>query len=48
MPDPRLDKLGNVLVNYSVGLKPRQRLFVLTTPPGRSTATPCWLAAIPR
>jgi aminopeptidase len=38
MPDPRLDKLGNLLVNYSVGLKPRQRLFVLTTPQGAPLA----------
>jgi len=38
MPDPRLEKLGDLLVNYSVDLKPGQRLFVLTTPLGAPLA----------
>jgi aminopeptidase len=34
MPDPRVQKLAQVLVHYSLGLKPGQRLYVISTPLG--------------
>ena len=30
MPDPRIEKLADVLVNYSVAIQPGDRVFVFT------------------
>ena len=38
MPDPRVQKLAKVLVHYSLGLKPGQRLYVISTPLGAPLA----------
>src|SRR5512139_517823 len=38
MPDPRATKLGKLLINYSLGIKPRQKLRI-TAPPLASELT---------
>jgi hypothetical protein len=46
MPDPRLQKLAEVLVNYSVELKPGQQLSLRTSPIGEPLAIAVFAEAI--
>lgn len=46
MPDPRLQKLAEVLVNYSVEIKPGQQLSLRTSPVGEPLAIAVYAEAI--
>ena len=42
MQDPRIDKLAKVITEYSVGVKPGDRVYITTSP----AAQPLTLAVI--
>jgi aminopeptidase len=46
MPDPRVTKMAQVLVNYSLELQPRQKLAILTTPAGEELAVAAYEEAV--
>lgn len=46
MLDPRVAKLARVLVHYSLGLRPGQRLAILTTPAGEALAQEAFREAL--